>query len=153
MSTYTATLTWKRGAQPFSDGKYSRGHEAAFDGGFSIVMSSSPQIVRPPLSREDAADPEELFVASMSSCHMLYFLDYARKAGFVLDAYVDKPEGVVEKNAEGRFAVTKVTLKPQLTWSGDKRPAAGDVATLHHKSHEACLIANSYRGEVIVEGA
>lgn len=148
MAVYTATLTWKRGEQPYTDGKYSRGHDIAFDGGFSIPASSSPHVVRPPLSREDAADPEELLVAAMSSCHMLFFLDFARRAGFVIDSYVDAAEGVMGKDERGRIAMTKVTLKPAITWSGAKRPTAQDIAELHHKSHEACYIANSFRGEV-----
>jgi organic hydroperoxide reductase OsmC/OhrA len=150
MSTYTATLTWRRGEQPFADGKYSRGHEIAFDGGFSIAGSSSPHVVRPPLSREDAADPEELFVAALASCHMLFLLDFARRGGFVVDSYVDAPEGVLAKNAEGKMAMTKITLKPRVQWSGDKRPSADELADLHHRAHEACFIANSFNGEVVV---
>lgn len=151
MSIYTASLTWRRGEQPFTDGKYSRGHEIAFDGGFKILGSSSPHVVRPPLSREDAADPEELMVAALASCHMLFFLDFARRGGFVIDAYVDAPEGVLAKNAEGKMAMTKITLKPRVEWSGDKRPSADAVHDLHHRSHEACFIANSFKGEVVVE--
>ncbi|MBL8544719.1 MAG: OsmC family protein [Hyphomonadaceae bacterium] len=153
MSTYTATLTWKRGEQPFSDGKYSRGHEIAFDGGVTVPASSSPHVVRPPLSREDAVDPEEMFVASLSSCHALFFLDFARRAGFVIDTYVDAAEGVLEKGADGRMQMTKITLKPKVTWSGDTRPSAEDIAALHHKSHEACFIANSVKADVVVEAA
>ncbi len=153
MSTYTATLTWKRGDQAFSDGKYSRGHEIAFDGGVTVPASSSPHVVRPPLSREDAVDPEEMFVASLSSCHALFFLDFARRAGFVIDTYVDTAEGVLEKGADGRMQMTKITLKPKVTWSGDKRPSAEDIAALHHKSHEACFIANSVKADVVVEAA
>jgi len=151
MSAYTATLTWKRGEQMFADGKYSRGHDIAFDGGFSIAGSSSPHVVRPPLSREDAADPEELFVAALASCHMLFFLDFARRAGFVIDSYVDAAEGVLAKRADGKMAMTKVTLKPRVDWSGEKRPSAADISELHHKSHEACFIANSFNGDVVVQ--
>lgn len=151
MSAYTATLTWRRGEQVFTDAKYSRGHDIAFDGGFAIVGSSSPHVVRPPLSREDAADPEELMVAALASCHMLFFLDFARKAGFVVDAYIDAAEGVLGKTADGKVAMTKITLKPRIEWSGEKRPNADEVRDLHHKSHEACFIANSFNGEVVVE--
>ena len=153
MSSHGATLTWKRGDQVFTDAKYSRGHEIAFDGGFAIPASSSPHVVRPPLSREDAADPEEMFVASMASCHMLFFLDFARKAGFRVDSYVDTPEGVLAKNDEGRMAMVKVTMKPKIEFSGEKLPSAEDIAALHHKSHEACFIANAFKGEVVIEGA
>lgn len=148
MAAYTATVTWMRGEQPFSDNLYSRAYEIAFDGGVSIAGSASPQVVKVPLSRLDAADPEEMLVGSLSACHMLWFLDFARRGGFVVDSYVDQPEGLMGKNASGRIAMTKVTLKPAIEFSGDKRPGAGDLAELHHKSHEACFIANSFNGEV-----
>jgi organic hydroperoxide reductase OsmC/OhrA len=152
MSTYTATLTWLRGDQPFSDGKYSRGHEITFDAGFSIPASSSPHVVRPPLSREDAADPEELFVAALSSCHMLFFLDFARKAGFVVDGYIDEAEGVLAKNPEGRMAMTQVRLNPVIAWAGENTPSAEQLRELHHKAHEACYIANSFNGDIAIAG-
>lgn len=148
MAAYTATVRWMRGEQPFSDNLYSRAYEIAFDGGVSIAGSASPQVVKVPLSRLDAADPEEMLVGSLSACHMLWFLDFARRGGFVVDSYVDQPEGLMGKNASGRIAMTKVTLKPAIEFSGDKRPGAGDLAELHHKSHEACFIANSFNGEV-----
>jgi len=153
MSVHIATIAWKRGEQPFSDGKYSRAHMISFDGGVSIAGSSSPSVVRVPLSKEDAADPEELLIAALSSCHMLTFLDLARRAGFVVDAYDDIAEGQMGKTAEGRMAVVQVTLKPRIVWSGDKQPNGEDLASLHHKSHELCFIANSFTGEVVVEGA
>ncbi len=152
MSTYTATLTWTRGDQPFSDGKYSRGHDIAFDAGFSIPASSSPHVVRPPLSREDAADPEELFVAALSSCHMLFFLDFARRSGFVVNSYVDKAEGELAKGADGRMQMTRVTLNPQIEWGGETRPSPEGLRELHHKAHEACFIANSFKGDVTIAG-
>ena len=148
MAHYNATLTWKRGEQVFADGKYSRAHEIAFDGGVTLPASSSPHVVRVPLSREDAVDPEEMLVASLSSCHMLTFLDLARRAGFVVDSYVDAAEGVMGKDERGRIALTHVTLNPKIAWSGEKRPSAADLDDLHHKSHELCYIANSFRGEV-----
>jgi organic hydroperoxide reductase OsmC/OhrA len=153
MSVYTATVSWKRGEQNFADGKYSRAHEITFDGGTVVPGSSSPHVVRLPMSREDAVDPEEMLVASLSMCHMLFFLDFGRRAGFVIDSYVDAAEGAFGKDDRGRLAVTKVTLKPKIEWSGDKRPSEADIAELHHKSHEACFIAHSFRGEVVLEGA
>lgn len=153
MAAYTATLTWVRGDETFADGKYSRGHEIAFDGGVTMPASSSPHVVKLPLSREDAVDPEEMLVASLSSCHMLFFLDFARRAGFVVDAYVDQAEGVMGKDDRGRIAMTQVKLNPQIAWSGEKTPAPEEVRELHHKAHEACFIANSFRGDVaIAEG-
>jgi organic hydroperoxide reductase OsmC/OhrA len=150
MSVHTATVTWARGDQVFTDGKYSRVHEIAFDGGVSVPGSPAPSVVRAPLSREDAVDPEEMLVAALASCHMLFFLDFARRGGFTLDSYADSAEGVLGKDDRGRTAITRVTLKPALSWGGDKQPTAQDVVDLHHKAHEACFIANSFRGEVVI---
>jgi organic hydroperoxide reductase OsmC/OhrA len=152
MATHIATLTWKRGEAAFSDGKYSRAHEIEFDGGVTMPASASPHIVRAPLSREDAVDPEEMLVAALSSCHALFFLDFARRAGFVVDSYVDRAEGVLDKDERGRTAVTRVTLNPVIEWSGDKQPAPEEIRELHHKSHEACFIANSFRGDIAIGG-
>lgn len=152
MAAYTATLTWTRGEQSFADGKYSRGHEIAFDGGVTMPASSSPHVVRLPLSREDAVDPEEMFVASLSSCHMLFFLDFSRRAGFVIDSYIDNAEGVLGKDDRGRMAMTQVRLNPVISWSGEKTPTDEELRELHHKAHEACFIANSFRGDVAIAG-
>ncbi|ANP47162.1 OsmC family protein [Candidatus Viadribacter manganicus] len=153
MATYTATVVWARGDQPFTDGQYSRAHEISFDGGTVVPGSSSPHVVKLPLSREDAVDPEEMLVASLSTCHMLFVLDFARRAGFVVDSYIDQAEGVMGKDDRGKIAVTQVKLNPIIEWSGDKQPTPEEVRELHHKSHEACFIANSFRGDVaIAEG-
>ena len=151
MSTYTATISWSRGDQPYTDGKYSRAHTWRFDGGIEVPGSSSPHVVRPPLSNEAAVDPEEAFIASLSSCHMLFFLDFARRAGFRIDSYVDEAEGVLDKDAQGRMAMTVVTLRPRIAFSGDKQPSRSDLDSLHHRSHEACFIANSVRTEIRIE--
>lgn len=150
MAAYTATISWARGDQPFTDNLYSRAHDIAFDGGVSIVGSSSPHVVKTPMSRLDAADPEELLVASLSSCHMLWFLDLARRAGFIVDRYVDAPQGVMGKDERGRIAMTQVKLNPTIEWGGDKRPAPEAVRELHHRAHEACFIANSFRGDIAI---
>jgi organic hydroperoxide reductase OsmC/OhrA len=152
MSVHTATIAWARGDQPFTDGKYSRAHTVSFDGGVSIAGSSAPEVVRPPLSKVDAADPEEMLIASLSMCHMLFFLDFARRGGFVVETYTDQAEGHVGKDERGRIAMTRAVLKPQIAFAGEKRPTAEDIAAIHHKSHEACFIANSFRGEVVIEG-
>jgi organic hydroperoxide reductase OsmC/OhrA len=151
VGTYTATVQWSRGDQAFTDGKYSRAHRWRFDGGAEVPGSAAPQVVRPPLSDEAAVDPEEAFIASLSSCHMLFFLDFARRAGFRIDSYEDQAEGVLAKDPQGRMAMTVVTLRPQIAFSGDKLPSPGDLDELHHKSHEACYIANSVRTEVRIE--
>lgn len=152
MATYTATVLWTRDDAVFTDGQYSRAHEIAFDGGVTMPASSSPHVVKLPLSREDAVDPEEMLVASLSSCHMLFFLDFSRRAGFVIDAYSDQAEGVMGKDERGRIAMTQVKLNPIVIWAGDKQPAPEEVRELHHKAHEACFIANSFRGDVAIGG-
>jgi organic hydroperoxide reductase OsmC/OhrA len=151
MHTYTATVSWSRGEQAFTDGKYSRAHRWRFDGGVDVPASSSPQVVRPPLSDEAAVDPEEAFVAALSSCHMLFFIDFARRAGFRIDRYEDQAEGVMSQDAEGRTAITVVTLRPAIAFSGERMPTAEEIEALHHKSHEACFIANSVRSEIRIE--
>ena len=120
MSSYTATIRWSRdGAEGFAKGQYSRAHEWAFDGGAVVPASASPQIVPAPWSDAAGVDPEEAFVASLSSCHMLFFVDFARRAGLVVDSYVDEAEGVLEKGADGRIAITRVTLRPRVEWGGE----------------------------------
>ena len=153
MEPNVATVSWKRGEQVFTDGRYSRGHTWRFDGGIEVKGASSPHIVRPPLSPTDAVDPEEAFVASLASCHMLFFLDLARRAGFRVDSYEDNAEGVLAKGADGRMAMTLVTLHPRVVFSGDKQPVQSDIDDLHHRSHEACFIANSVKSEVRIEPA
>jgi organic hydroperoxide reductase OsmC/OhrA len=150
MTTYTATIRWNRSGATYADGCYSRGHEWAFDGGAVVPASSSPHVVPVPMSDPAGVDPEEAFIASLSSCHMLFFLDFARRAGFVVDSYADAAEGVMEKDAEGRMAMTRVTLRPRVEWSEDA-PDEAALAELHHKAHNACFIANSVKTEVSVE--
>jgi organic hydroperoxide reductase OsmC/OhrA len=150
---YTAEIHWERGPQPFIDNRYSRVHRWRFDGGAEVPGSSSPLSVKVPYSDPAAVDPEEAFVASLASCHMLFFLSLAARDGFVIDSYTDDAEGVMDKNAEGRVAMTRVTLRPRVTFSGDKRPTPADIARLHHESHEQCYLANSVKTEVVVEPA
>ena len=152
MSTYTATIRWIRtGDGDFAKGQYSRAHEWAFDGGVTVPASPSPHIVPAPWNDPNGVDPEEAFVASLSSCHMLFFVDFARRAGFVVDSYVDEAEGVLEKRGDGKMAMTRVILRPRVEFSGEKRPGADEIADLHHRAHDACFIANSVTTEVTVE--
>jgi organic hydroperoxide reductase OsmC/OhrA len=152
MSTYTATVRWSRsGEGDFTKGQYSRAHEWAFDGGVTVPASPSPHIVPAPWNDPNGVDPEEAFVASLSSCHMLFFVDFARRAGFVVDSYVDEAEGVLEKRADGKMWMSRVTLRPRVDYSGEKRPTDAQIADLHHRAHEACFIANSVTTEVTVE--
>ena len=150
---YKATVSWKRGEAVFSDGKYSRAHQWSFDGGVTVPASSSPLSVRLPYSRADAVDPEEAFVAALSSCHMLTFVYLAQRGGYVVDAYDDEAIGVMAKNARGKLFVSRVTLRPRIAFSGAKQPGAADLAELHHHAHEECYIANSVLTEVVVEPA
>jgi organic hydroperoxide reductase OsmC/OhrA len=152
MSTYTATIRWSRnGAEGFAKGQYSRAHEWAFDGGLTLPASPSPHIVPAPWNNPAGVDPEEAFVAALSSCHMLFFVDLARRDGWTVDSYVDEAEGVLEKRADGRQAMTRVTLRPAITWGGDTQPDDAAVAGLHHRAHEACFIANSVTTDVRVD--
>jgi organic hydroperoxide reductase OsmC/OhrA len=143
MSTYTATITWERNGQSFTDNKYSRGHRWRFDGGVEVPASSSPHVVKLPLSVAEAVDPEEAFVASLSSCHMLSFLWVAARRGFVVEHYVDEAVGLLAKNADGKPAMTEVTLRPNVTFVGEKRPSPEDHDAMHHEAHGLCFIANS----------
>ena len=143
MSTYTATITWERNGQLFTDNKYSRGHRWRFDGGVEVPASSSPHVVKLPLSVAEAVDPEEAFVASLSSCHMLSFLWVAARRGFVVERYVDEAVGLLAKNADGKPAMTEVTLRPNVTFAGEKRPSPEDHDAMHHEAHGLCFIANS----------
>lgn len=151
MSHYTSTIRWERGAQPFLDNRYSRAHLWRFDGGTEVPASSSPSVIPLPMSRADAVDPEEAFVASLSSCHMLWFLSIAAKKKYIVDSYEDQAEGVMEKNAQGKTAMTKVTLRPLVVFSGANVPDKAQLDALHHAAHEQCFIANSVLSEVVCE--
>ena len=152
MSTYTAIIRWSRsGDGDFTKGQYSRAHEWAFDGGLTVPASASPHIVPAPWNDPAGVDPEEAFIASLSSCHMLFFVDFARRAGFVVDSYVDEAEGVLEKRDDGKMWMSRVTLRPRVEFSGEKRPSDSEIADLHDKAHAYCFIANSVTSEVIVE--
>lgn len=148
---YTATVAWNRNGANFSDNLYSRKHQWQFDGGVEVAASSSPHVVPLPLSDAAAVDPEEAFVASLSSCHMLWFLAIAGKKRFVVDQYVDAATGILAKNAAGKMAMTIVTLRPQVIFSGDKQPSVDEQHAMHHQAHDACFIANSVTTEVKIE--
>ena len=151
MSSYTATVLWTRQApENFKDNRYSRAHVWSFDGGVSVPASAAPGHVPPGTARPDAVDPEEAFVASLSSCHMLFFLYHAAKFGGVVDRYEDKAEGVLGKTDQGRQWMSRVTLNPKVTWGDGRIPSPAELEVLHHKAHEDCYIANSVKTEVVV---
>lgn len=151
MAEYTATVSWTRSGAHFLDKRYSRAHEWRFDGGTTVPASASPHVVPAPMSDPRGVDPEEAFVASLSSCHMLNFLFFAAQAGFVVDSYTDAAVGEMEKNSEGRLAITRVTLKPQVSFSGERLPTAEELRVLHNQAHHDCFIANSVLTKVSVE--
>ena len=151
MHVHEAKVSWTRGDEKFTDNHYSRAHEWSFDGGVQVRASSSPAVVPLPLSAADAVDPEEALVAATSSCHMLWFLSLVARKGFIVDSYVDEARGEIGKNAEGKTAVTRITLRPRISFSGEKQPTAADLEALHHAAHEQCFIASSLKSEVVVE--
>ena len=152
MATHTATVLWQRGDESFLDKRYSRRHTITFDGGVVLPASSSPHVVPVPFSDPAGVDPEESFIASLSSCHMLWFLSIAVQQGFCVDRYHDAAEGVMGRNAEGRLAMTVVTLRPAVHFGGNVPPPTTDqLHALHHAAHEACFIANSVKTEVRCE--
>ena len=153
MHKYEARVAWNRNGAKFTDLRYSRGHEWSFDGGVRLTGSSSPSSVPVPYSVVEAVDPEEALVAAASSCHMLMFLYLAAKHGFVVDSYEDDAFGVLEKNAQGKLAITRITLRPRIEFSSDKTPSAHELEGLHHSAHEECYIASSIKSEVVVEAS
>jgi len=143
---YTATIQWQRAPhEAFTDNRYGRGHQWSFDGGVTFRASSSPHVV-PRYSDPAGVDPEEAFIAALSSCHMLTFLHLAAKAGLVVDAYEDTAEGIMAKT-DGKVWVSVVTLRPQIRWGGAE-PDAVQVDALHHSAHDECFIANSVKTEI-----
>jgi organic hydroperoxide reductase OsmC/OhrA len=145
MSLHLAEILWQRGDQPFVDNRYSRRHLLRFDGGVEVVASSSPHVVPVPLSDPAAVDPEEAFVAALASCHMLWFLSIAARRGFRVDRYADAALGLMAADERGRPAITRVTLRPTVAFSGAVVPSDEQVAAMHEEAHEACFIANSVR--------
>lgn len=151
MSEYFSTVVWERNDQVFTDNQYSRGHVWKFDGGAQVKASASPHIVPLPYSVEENVDPEEAFVASLSSCHMLFFLSIAAKKKFVVEQYVDNAVGIMEEGADGKMLITKVILRPEVIFTGEKQPTFEQLGKMHHQSHDLCFIANSVKTEVITE--
>ena len=152
MSTYTAKITWKNDSpDTFTKNRYTRGHKWSFDGGIEVPASSSPHAVRIPFSVEEAVDPEEALVAAASSCHMLSFLWVAARKGFNIESYIDDAVGEMTET-DGKQWISKITLDPQIEWSGESIPTADEIAEMHHDAHEVCYIANSIKSEVIVQG-
>lgn len=152
MSEHSAVVSWDRYTAEFTDGRYSRAHRWTFDGGATVPASSSPLVVPIPMSDPLGVDPEEAFVASLSSCHMLWFLSIAAGRGFKVDRYEDHAVGTMGRDDAGRRAMTRVALHPVATFVGDVLPSADDIRAMHHEAHESCFLANSVRCPIVVEG-
>lgn len=142
---YQATIQWDRQNAAFTDQRYSRGHSWSFDGGVQVPASASPQVVPAPYSVAAAVDPEEAFVASLSSCHMLWFLSIAAKRGFVVDRYSDAATGRMGTNADGKMAMVEVILRPAVAFGGTVQPEHAELEELHHAAHSQCFLANSVK--------
>ena len=154
MAHHTAEAIWTRGETSRDDflaNRYSRRHLLRFDGGAEVTASSSPHVVPLPYSDAAAVDPEEAFVASLSSCHMLWFLSLATRDRFCVDRYADAATGLLAKNAAGRLAMTVVILHPRVEFSGERLPTRADIERLHHEAHEECFIATSVKTDVRCE--
>jgi organic hydroperoxide reductase OsmC/OhrA len=149
MADYLATVDW-RSDGGFVEGRYSRAHSWSFDGGAVVPGSSSPHAVAPPMSDPAGVDPEEALVASVSSCHMLWFLHLARDSGLDVAAYRDEARGTMGRDGRGRMAMIRIVLRPEIEFAGEG-PDPERLARLHHEAHERCFIANSLRTEVVVE--
>lgn len=151
MSEHKATVRWALQGGEFLKGRYSREHTWTFDGGVTVPASPSPSAVPAPYSNPAHVDPEEAYVASISSCHMLTYLFVAARQGFLVERYEDEAVGVMRKNERGAIWVSAVTLNPKIVYGGEKRPSAADEERLHHLAHEQCFIANSVKTEITVK--
>ncbi len=147
MSEHHATIDWKRETPDFAYESYNRDHDWHFDAGIVVRASAAPAYK----GSESCVDPEESFVASLSSCHMLTFLAIACKKRLTVDSYRDQAVGILAKDSAGNLAITQVTLRPEIKFSGEKQPTPDELRRLHDQAHHACFIANSVKTEVMVE--
>jgi organic hydroperoxide reductase OsmC/OhrA len=147
---HTADIVWSLAdGEEFLGNKYSRSHEWKFDGGVTVPASASPLVVPEPMSNPHAVDPEEALVASLASCHMLWFLSIARKNGFAVSSYSDSAKGMMGANSAGRIAMLRVELSPRTLFTGDNQPSREQIESMHHEAHESCFVANSVTTEVV----
>ncbi|MCF6319621.1 MAG: OsmC family protein [Proteobacteria bacterium] len=152
MSEYSATVKWNRQeSENFIDNKYSRGHTWEFDGGEIINASSSPQVVPLPYSVQANFDPEEAFIASLSSFHMLFFLSFAANKKYAVESYTDEATGVMQIDKDNKMSMTDVTLRPKIIFSGEQQPTPEQIDKLHHNAHKHCFIANSVKTSITIE--
>lgn len=149
MAKFTAEIAWHRNEANFTDRRYSRAHVWRFDGGLEVPASASPHVVPLPYSVAENVDPEEAYIAALSSCHMLFFLDFASRRNIVVDEYIDVACGIMAQR-DGKTVITQVELRPKVTYSGDA-PTAELEADIHHAAHDACFLANSVKTEISIK--
>lgn len=147
MAEHKVSVHWQRTSDDFSYEAYTRDHTWKFEGGVEVPASAAPAFRGSPAR----VDPEEAFVAALSSCHMLSLLAIASRKRFRVDAYDDDAVGHLEKNADGKLVITRVYLRPKIAFSGDRIPTLEQIEKLHHQAHEECFIANSVKTEVICD--
>lgn len=150
MSQYTAQIQWRCDTDSFLENRYSRAHSWTFDGGVTVAASSSPSVVPEPWSVSANVDPEEAFVASLSSCHMLWFLSLAQNSGYEVASYSDNASGIMSKNSQNRLAITQVTLYPEVIFSDSTSIEKETINSLHTAAHEKCFIANSVTSSISI---
>ena len=143
------TVHWSSQADSFSEGRYSRDHIWHSKKGWRIEASSSPDIVPIPYSNPTMIDPEEAFLASVSSCHMLWFIDLARRAGFRATDYVDHATGQMTSDSDGQCWISEISLAPRIIWVGPA-PNRAKVEQLHAEAHQKCFIANSVKTAISI---
>lgn len=151
MSGYKAEVHWQKApTETFIDNKYSRDHVWKFDSGIEVPGAPSPHIVSPAFMSERSVDPEEAFIASISSCHMLWFLGLAAVKKIVVASYSDCATGILEKNEDGKMAITSVELNPKIVFGNDENITQEELDKLHHQAHEHCFIANSVTSRITI---
>jgi organic hydroperoxide reductase OsmC/OhrA len=149
VSRHVAEIAWRSDGE-FASGRYSRRHEIRFDGGAIVAGSSSPDVVPAPMSDPAGVDPEEALIGAVAACHMLWFLDLARRAGLDIASYDDAAEGEMGRIGPGKTAITRIVLRPDIVFAG-RQPDEAELAALHHEAHERCFIANSLNSEIVIE--
>jgi len=149
VSEHRATISWNRDEVDFTYESYSRDHTGTFAGGVEVPASAAPDFLGTP----SLVDPEEAFVASVSSCHMLTFLALAARRRFVVDAYQDSATGFMEENADGKLSIKRIVLDPRISFGGSKTPSPEELERLHEKAHAHCFIANSVRTSIVMAGS
>jgi organic hydroperoxide reductase OsmC/OhrA len=151
MSEHIATVCWENRQEVFTDNRYSREHTWLFDGGIEVPASASPHVVPVPYSNPACVDPEEAFVAALSSCHMLFFLAIAAKKQFIVERYQDRAIGIMDNNEAGKLAMTAIHLHPEITFRGEHLPTSAQISAMHEQAHHQCFLANSVKASITIQ--